>query len=265
MLKLCSKAGCLVNLTPQLERQQPMFNPQTGMFDATMTQPEQGIPAHPVGKFPAQISLTEVKANNAGDGHYLAIEFSTPAGKIVSRYNFWNKEPRAVEIAGKQFSALCWATGVFNTNINNGAPELRGAACQIEVTKQANNDYTQVSHVYTRDGAEPGRQAAQPMQQQAPMQPMQQPQQQWPQPQPQQQPQQPAPMQQQPGGGWPQPNQQPAPGPQQPPQPGPGPQPQPQVWQPGPAQPAAQPNWAQPQPGPGASQPSGAQVWTGPR
>lgn len=251
-----------------------MYNPQTGMFDANQTMPEQGIPTHPVGKFPAQIIQTEVKATKENTGHMLCVMYATPAGKIEQRFNFWNTSAQAVEIAGKQFSALCWATGVFNTNINNGAPELRGANLQIEVAKQRNSDYNEVAHVYTKDGLEPGRAAQQPMQQQAPMQPNVAPQQQWVQPGPQapvgpqpntfapgpgQQP-----LQQQPGGGWPQPNTAPGPQPMQQQAPGPAPGPQPQTWQPNPNAAAAQPNWAAPGPN-AAPGPSAAQVWPGPR
>lgn len=180
-----------------------MFNPQTGMFDATGTAPDQGMPTHPVGKFQAQISATEKKATKAADGYYLDVEFITPAGKIRKGYNFWNQNAQAVEISGKQFSALCYATGIHRTNIEMGAPELRGAYLQIEVGHQRNNkDLTEVSKVFTPQGIEPGGKTGAPQ-----GQPMQQPQQQAF-----------APPQGQPNQGWgaPQPGQQPPMQPQQP-------------------------------------------------
>lgn len=190
-----------------------------GTFDATNIPPEQGIGAHPPGMFDATISNTEVKPNKDNTGGYLEVEFTTAAGRIINRYNLWNQSQQAVEIANKQLSALCHATGTFRLDFNNKAAALRGLPLRIEVAPQKNDpQYVEVKKVFDKHGNEPGRA---PMGAPAQQQPMQQP---------QQQPQQQAPMQQQPGGGWGNP------------QPNPAPQQQPQ------GQPQGQPAWGNPQP-----------------
>jgi hypothetical protein len=145
-----------------------------GGFDARQVQPDQGMPTHPVGKFPAAITNTSIDANKENTGGYLAVEFTTPAGKIVGRYNLWNTNPQAVEIAQKQLSALCHATGIFQISYANEGRELMNAQLQIEVTKQPKSDYTQVSRVYDVHGNEPGKAPANAPQT-APAQPPQQP------------------------------------------------------------------------------------------
>lgn len=174
-------------------------------FDATNIKPQQGFDTHPPGMFDAQVSHTYLNPTKDNQGLMFVVEFTTAAGRIESRYNVYNKSPQAMEIAQKELSALCHATGVFRlTNPKNpdGSPimdqagrELRGARCKIEVVPQTNKDgtpngYMEVKKVYDSAGNEPGKPAGAP-------QPMQQPMQQA-QPQPQQQ----APMQQQPSGGW---------------------------------------------------------------
>lgn len=157
--------------------------PYDDSFDASQFEPSQGGGAHPVGKFPAVISNTQIKPTKSGDGGLFEVEFSTQAGNIANRYNLWNKEPKAVEIAQKQLSALCYATGIFKLDFKNDAAVLRGAKLIIEVDHQKNKDgtpsnYVEVKKVYDLNGNEPGRsspapqpatqQAQQPTQQAAP-------------------------------------------------------------------------------------------------
>lgn len=221
-----------------------------GSFDANQFNPEQGGTKHPVGnKFPATISNTSIDQTKSGDGGLLNVEFVTAAGKIRKSYNLWNPSAQAVEIAQKQLSALCYATGIFKLNWENEGAALRGGRCCIDVQFQAGQEptaeklqggYVEVSKVYDANGNEPGKA---PQQQQPAMQ------------QPNQQPAQP--LQQQSGGGWgnqpAQPtqggwNNQPQQQPVQQPNPAPGPgsggwQQQPQGSNPG--GPAMTPPWGQ--------------------
>ena len=198
----------------------------TDSFDARSVAPSQGFDTHPPGMFDAQISNTFAKPTASGTGGMFRVEFTTPAGRIENGYNIWNESPKAVEIAQKELSALCHATGIYkisfpkdqagNPVLSEAGRELRGGRCKIEVAPQTNKDgtphpngYMEVKKVYDANGNEPGKtgSAPQPMQataqQQQPVQP--QPNQGWTQgpsaPQ-QAQPQQ---------GGWAQPAQQPNP------------------------------------------------------
>jgi hypothetical protein len=197
--------------------------PMQGGYDANQHQPIQDVGgSHPPGRFPAKITNTVIETNKAGNGGFLKVEFTTPAGKIFNRYNLWNPNPQAVDIANKQLSTLCRATGVFRLNWEDDGAAMRNAECQIEVVPQKDKEgkdteYTEIKTIKDRAGNDPtkvgqqqqvnapqagqGGWGGQPQQQQPAQQP---PQQQWQQP-PQQPPQgqpQGQPMQQQPNGGW---------------------------------------------------------------
>lgn len=179
-----------------------------GSFDAAQFAPKQMGTSHPPGKkFPAVITGTSIEPTKDQTGGMFIAEFTTPSGVALFRYNLWNKEPKAVEIAHGQLSALCHATGIFRLDWQNEGAALRNARCCIDVDLQNANEpngYTQITKVYDANGNEPGKppmNAPQP-QQQPQGQPMQQnPGGGWGSPPPQQQPQQPA----QPAG-WPAPN-----------------------------------------------------------
>lgn len=205
-----------------------------GTFDATQFTPNQGGEAHPLGKFPAQISNTEIKPNKANTGGLFVVTFTTPSGSIGNYYNLWNESPKAVEIANKELSALCHATGVFRLDWQNDGAAIRGARCMIEVGEQKDKEgkptgYVEIKKVYDLQGNEPGKA---PVQQQ-----------------PQTQVSQGAPMVAQPNGGWGTGSAQQAQQPggwggatQQQPQPNPNPAPPQAGWQPNPNQQPAQGN-----------------------
>lgn len=168
--------------------------PINGTFDATQFKPEQLGDKHPPGNFQAMITHTEIVPTKSQDGGMLNIHFKTPAGTIIKRYGLWNPNEKTVEIAQKQLSALCHATGIFKLDYTNEAAALRNARCVIDVNWQKGDEptaekpeggYTEVKKVYDPNGNEPGRiPAAAP----APVQ--------------QTEPVQSAPMTQQGNGGW---------------------------------------------------------------
>jgi hypothetical protein len=190
-------------------------------FDATQFDPSQGTPAHPVGKFPVSITGTAIKPTKEQDGQYFEVEFTSQVGKAILRLNLWNNNPKAVEIAQRQLSALCYATGVFRLDFANHGREFHGKQLQIEVRQQSGSTYTEVGKVFDIQGNEPkGQGGGQQQQQQQGGQQNgnwnnngQQPN---PQPVPQPQPQ-PQPIPQNGGQNWnnPNPNPQPQPVPQQ--------------------------------------------------
>jgi hypothetical protein len=212
-----------------------------GTFNANQYQPIQDVgSSHPPGRFQANITGAEIKQNKEKTGGFLAVEFTTPAGKIINRYNLWHTNETTVDIARKQLSTLCRATGRYELNFDNTqipAYGLGGGQCQIEVVPQKDKEgketgYTEIKMILDMAGNDPTKPQGQ---QQAPQQT--QPQGGWQQPQQQANPPQ--------QGGWnnnPQPaNNQPSPNqgwPQggQPQQQGTQQQPAQQGWTPGPTQ-----------------------------
>lgn len=202
-------------------------------FNANQYQPVQIGGGHPPAtKIPFQITNTEMKETQDKTGGMLVVEFTSPAGVLVHRYNVKNNSPKAVEIAMGQLSALCHAIGIYNLEGANECAALRGGRGLMDVGYQKgeaptdNNPdakgYTELKRVYDAAGNEPGKAPAA----------QQQPQQQQPQSGS-------APLQQQPGGSWG--NSQPQG--QQPAQQAPNPAPAGQAWQPGNNAPATSPPW----------------------
>lgn len=242
-------------------------------FNARSVQPEQTPTPVPKAQYKLMISKSNMKANKNNDGGFIVIDCPILEGQfqgrtLQNRYNMWNKNPQAVEIAHKQFSALCHALNVLDVQSQDGAednyvPMLHNIPFLADVA--VDGEYNRITKVYDVNGNEPGAVPSGPPQGQ-PQQPPQAPPQAPPQGQPPAQ------------GGWGAPQGQPPQGvqpvqqaawgaqPQQPPQ-----QPQQGGFQPGawgsdpnaqpqqpPAQPApAQGQWGAPQGAPPA-QPQGA-------
>lgn len=138
-----------------------------GGFDATKIEPKQSAGTnHPVGRFPFTISDTSIEENKNKDGGFFMVEFTTPAGVAVMRYNMWNKNPQAVDIANGQLSALCHATGRYQVGWQDEGAALRGAQGMIEVgfqkdqgptPERPNGGYTEIKKVMDAAGNEPGK------------------------------------------------------------------------------------------------------------
>lgn len=200
-------------------------------FNANQYEPNQGFSTHPPAlKVPFTITNTAILETKDKTGGYLQVEFTSPQGVIRHNYNINNQNPKAVEIAYGQLSALCRAVNIYQIDGMNECAALRGGKGLMDVGYQKGEEpgpnnpeakgYTELKRVYDVGGNEPGKQAQQQ------------------QPQPQQQ----TPMQQQPGGGWgnnAQPQQQPTQqvAPQGQPQPNGG------TWQPGNASQGTSPPW----------------------
>jgi len=211
-------------------------------FNANQYEPNQGMGIHPpANKIPFQITGTEIKETKSSTPDniqaMLIIEFSSPAGMVVNRYNIKNDNPKTVEIAYGQLSALCRAVGIYQIDGSNECAALRGAKGLMDVGYQKGEEpdpafpdrkgYTELKRVYDINGNDPSKPGAAQSQ-----------------PQPQQNAQT-QPLTQQGGGGWgpsggqPQANQQ---------QPQPNPAPNPNgggAWQPGGAPQGGNPPWGQ--------------------
>lgn len=136
-------------------------------FDATGIAPQQVAGKHPEGMFPFQITNCFGQETKAKDGGMLAVEFTSPAGTIMNYYNLFNQNQQAREIAQKELSALCHATGVFKLTMldssgnvlpmNMWAVELKGARGTMKVRKQANSEYMEIEKIFDANGNEPGK------------------------------------------------------------------------------------------------------------
>lgn len=212
-------------------------------FNANQYEPNQGMSAHPPAqKVPFTISATSITETKDKTGAMLVVEFTSPMGTVVQRYNIHNANPKAVEIAYGQLSALCRAVNIYQIDGSNECAALRGGKGLMDVGYQKGEEpdpafpdrkgYTELKKVYDLAGNDPSKpasaqQTAQTGQFTA---------------QPQAQQNGAQPLQQQPGGSWgPQPTaaQQPPPAQPQVQQA----QPQGQAWQPGGAQAGAAPPW----------------------
>lgn len=152
-----------------------------GTFDANQFEPKQSAGTnHPVGRFPFDITDTSIEENKNKDGGFFMVEFTTPAGVAVMRYNMWNKSEQAVNIAQGQLSALCRAVGRFQVRWEDQGAALRGAKGMIEVgfqkgqeasAERPNGGYTEVKKVLDSAGNDPagGNNPAPQTQQQPPM------------------------------------------------------------------------------------------------
>lgn len=203
-------------------------------FNANQYEPNQGMSAHPPAqKVPFTISATSIVETKDKTGAMLVVEFTSPMGTVIQRYNIHNANPKAVEIAYGQLSALCRAVNIYQIDGSNECAALRGGKGLMDVGYQKGEEpdpafpdrkgYTELKKVYDLAGNDPSKPAAAQQNQ------------------PQSQQGGAAPMTQQAGGGWgAQPNQpaQQQPQPQQQPPQGGG-----QAWQPGGAQQSGNPPW----------------------
>lgn len=147
-----------------------------GGFNANQFEPKQsGGTNHPVGRFPFTVTGTAIKENKEQTGGFYEVEFTTPAGVAVMRYNMWNKNPQAVDVANGQLSALCHATGRYQLNWQDEGAAMRGAQGMIEVgfqkdqgpsPERPNGGYTEIKKVLDTAGNEPGKSGAAPQPQQ---------------------------------------------------------------------------------------------------
>lgn len=87
-------------------------------FDSTTVAPSEEFSVIPAGEYVAMITASEVKNTKAGNGSYLNLRFDIVDGQykgrvLFSALNIWNQNPKAVEIAQRDLSAICHATGIL--------------------------------------------------------------------------------------------------------------------------------------------------------
>jgi Protein of unknown function (DUF669). len=87
-----------------------------GHFDATNVAPSEDFSPIPVGEYLAHIVDSDVKPTKSNTGYYAELVFEVTEGqykgrKVWVRLNLDNPNPKAVEIAQRELSAICHATG----------------------------------------------------------------------------------------------------------------------------------------------------------
>jgi hypothetical protein len=87
-------------------------------FNAEAVEPVTAYDVLPKGKYLSMAVASEMKQTKAGTGEYLQITFEVLEGsgkgrKLFERLNIRNQNKQAEEIANRQLSALCHATGVM--------------------------------------------------------------------------------------------------------------------------------------------------------
>lgn len=92
-----------------------------GTFDASQVDPSRPMMLIPAGKYPAHIINSEMRPTKEGDGQMLWLEEEITEGeyqgqKFWDRLNLVNKNPQAAEIAQRQLSAICHATGMLQVD-----------------------------------------------------------------------------------------------------------------------------------------------------
>ena len=94
---------------------------QIGHFDATQVAPREDFSPIPTGDYTAQIIDSDLKPTRANTGHYLELTFEVTDGefkgrRVWARLNLDNPNPKAVEIAQRDLSAICHAIGKLQVN-----------------------------------------------------------------------------------------------------------------------------------------------------
>lgn len=143
----------------------------SGSFNANQFEPNQGMSGHPPAlKIPFTITDTAIVENKSKDGGMFVVHLTSQLGTQIQRYNIWNKEPKAVEIAHGQLSALCRATNIYQIDWQNEGAALKGGKGLMDVgyqkgeeptAEKPNGGYTELKKVYDPAGNEPGKTPAQ--------------------------------------------------------------------------------------------------------
>jgi len=127
-------------------------------FDAHTVQPQEAFEPLPAGWYNAHIINSEVKPTKDNKSGYLQLDLEIIDGeyanrKVFDRLNLWNRGENAVkvcEIAQRQLSAYCHATGVFILQDSN---QLHGIPLKIKLAVRTSegfdptNDVKAVKHI----------------------------------------------------------------------------------------------------------------------
>jgi len=111
-------------------------------FDATQVEPATGFDPIPRGRYLCCIEKSEMKTTRDSTGQYLELCFKVLDGEhqgrvVFARLNLVNANPKATEIAYREFSALCRACGVMQVS---DSAELHSRPLIIQVELENGQD-----------------------------------------------------------------------------------------------------------------------------
>jgi hypothetical protein len=116
---------------------------QIGHFDATTVAPREDMTPLQPGEYTAQITDSELNPTKAGNGHRLELTFEITDGpakgrKVWANLNLDNPNPKAVEIAQRELSAICHAVGKLQVS---DSQELHYKPMTIRVDIESSTGY----------------------------------------------------------------------------------------------------------------------------
>lgn len=112
-------------------------------FDATQVDPTVDFEHVPAGRYTAEITDSDMRDNSKGTGEYLWLEFTILDGpyagqKLWTQLNLVNPSTQSVEIAERELSAICHATGKLRVQ---DSIELHNIPLQINVKVKSDPEY----------------------------------------------------------------------------------------------------------------------------
>lgn len=118
-------------------------------FNANDVEPRAAYTPIPTGKYLAMITASEEKTNKTGDGRFLEFTFQILEGpyqnqKVWARLNLTHANPKAVQIARAELSALCRAVGVMTPR---DSVELHNLPLVITVKCKPRKDNGEITNV----------------------------------------------------------------------------------------------------------------------
>ncbi len=147
-------------------------------FDPTAVAPREDFSPLPSGEYPVIIIDSDMKPTKAGTGQYLELTFQVIDGPSKgcltrARLNLDNPNPKAVEIAQRDLSAICHALGHAQMLTDSQVLHNRPLVIRVEFVPAGGrnqHDGNEVKAYKRLDGAAPVH-AAPPAQHHAPSQP----------------------------------------------------------------------------------------------
>ena len=112
-------------------------------FDATQIDPTVDYEHVPAGRYNVEITDSDMLDNSKGTGEFLKLEFTILDGdfagrKLWTQLNLSNPSAQAVEIAEREFSAICHATGKLKVQ---DSVQLHNIPLEINVKVKNNAEY----------------------------------------------------------------------------------------------------------------------------
>lgn len=111
-------------------------------FDANTVDPNARPDPVPAGRYKVMITKSTMRETKQKTGSFLELELSILEGQyqgqfLWARLNLFNPNPKAVEIAERELSAICHATGVMNVQ---DSEQLHGIAFLVDVVVDPGDD-----------------------------------------------------------------------------------------------------------------------------